>query len=217
MEDVKSGRIHGIVVKDFSYLGRNHIEVGNYIEKIFPLLVIRFIAINNHFDSADYIATTPDMDVTFVNLMYDYFSEENSIKIKNNLFHKRMRGKYIASFAPYGYKKSPEDHNKIVIEYAKKKGIAKHWKYERKKILEQLHYRPDIKKSYSYRKYCLSKKEVVEVSSKRTICLPQDEWESCENTHDGIISKKRFEWVNSKNFKISEQKTKNIIPWYTVK
>ena len=100
-----------------------------------------------------------------------------------------MRGKYIASFAPYGYKKSPEDHNKIVIEYAKKKGIAKHWKYERKKILEQLHYRPDIKKSYSYRKYCLSKKEVVEVSSKRTICLPQDEWESCENTHDGIIPK----------------------------
>lgn len=226
LEEVKSGKIYGILVKDFSRFGRNHIEVGNYIEKIFPLLDVRFIAVNNHFDSADYMGTTPDMDVAFENLMYDYFSEENSIKIKSDLFHKRMRGKYMATFAPYGYKKSPEDHNRIVIdeeaadvvrlifrlyeecgvkaevakhlnekniatpqEYAKKKGIAKHWKYERKKILEQLHYRPDIKKSYSYRKYCLSKKEVVEASSKRTICLPQDEWESCENTHDGIIPK----------------------------
>ena len=109
LEEVKSGKIYGILVKDFSRFGRNHIEVGNYIEKIFPLLDVRFIAVNNHFDSADYMGTTPDMDVAFENLMYDYFSEENSIKIKSDLFHKRMRGKYMATFAPYGYKKSPED------------------------------------------------------------------------------------------------------------
>ena len=116
LEDVKSGKVYGIVVKDFSRFGRNHIEVGNYIERIFPLLDIRFIAVGNSFDSKDYVGTTPDMDVAFENLMYDYFSEENSIKIKNDLMGRRMRGNYLATFAVFGYKKSPADHNRIMID-----------------------------------------------------------------------------------------------------
>ena len=116
LEDVKSGKVHGIVVKDFSRFGRNHIEVGNYIEKIFPLLDIRFIAVNNSFDSKDYVGITPDMDVAFENLMYDYFSEENSVKIKNDLMGRRMRGNYLATFAAFGYKKSPSDHNRIIVD-----------------------------------------------------------------------------------------------------
>lgn len=249
LEDVKSGKIYGIAVKDFSRFGRNHIEVGNYIEKIFPLLDIRFIAVNNHFDSADYLGTTPDMDVAFENLMYDYFSEENSIKIKNDLFHKRMRGKYMATFAPYGYKKSPKDHNKILIdeeaatvvklifnlyeecgvkaevarylnekhiatpqEYAKRKGIAKHWKYEQEKkfwngsIIGRILKNPIYIGNTVFRK-----KEVVEVGSKRTRCLPQDEWKTCENTHEGIIQKKQFEWVNSEEFKAGNRAVRNKI------
>lgn len=244
LEEVKSGKIYGIVVKDFSRFGRNHIEVGNYIEKIFPLLDIRFIAVNNHFDSADYMGTTPDMDVAFENLMYDYFSEENSIKIKSDLFHKRMRGKYMATFAPYGYKKSPEDHNKIVIdeeaadvvrlifniyeecgtkaevarhlnekhiptpqEYAKENGIAEHWKYEQEKKFWNGSIIGRILKNPIYiGNTVFHKKEVVEVGSKRTRCLPQDEWKTCEDTHEGIISKKQFEWVNSKDFKSDAKK-----------
>ena len=69
LEDVRSGKVFGIIVKDFSRFGRNHIEVGNYIEKIFPLLDVRFIAVNNSFDSKDYLGTTPDMDVAFENLI----------------------------------------------------------------------------------------------------------------------------------------------------
>ena len=114
LEDVRAGEVYGIAVKDLSRFGRNHIEVGNYIERSFPLLGVRFIAVNNHFDSASYWGTTPDMDVSFENLMYDYFSEENAIKIRNDLLCKRMRGKYMAVFAPYGYKKSEEDHNRLV-------------------------------------------------------------------------------------------------------
>lgn len=116
LEDVKAGKVSGIIVKDFSRFGRNHIEVGDYIEKIFPLLDIRFIAVNNHFDSSDYNGTTPDMDVSFQNLMYDYFSEENSIKIKNDLFKRRMRGNFMAAFAPFGYVKSPQNHNQLLID-----------------------------------------------------------------------------------------------------
>lgn len=88
-QDIYSGKVNMVIVKDFSRFGRNHIEVGNYIEKIFPLLDVRFIAVNNSFDSKDYKGTTPDMDVVFENLMYDYFSEENSVKIRNDLMGRR--------------------------------------------------------------------------------------------------------------------------------
>jgi len=116
LADVKAGGVYGIIVKDFSRFGRNYIEAGNYIEKIFPLLDIRFIAVNNGYDSEDYIGTAPDMDTAFENLMYDYFSEENSVKIKNDLMDRRMRGNYMADFAAFGYKKCPSDHNRIMID-----------------------------------------------------------------------------------------------------
>lgn len=238
LEDVKSGRVYGIAVKDLSRFGRNHIEVGNYIEKIFSLLDVRFIAVNNHFDSADYLGTTPDMDVSFQNLMYDYFSEENSIKIKNDLFNKRIRGKYMATFAPYGYKKSEKDHNRLLPdedaaevvrlifelyagcgikaevarylndksiptpqEYAKRKGIAKHWKYEKEKKFWSGSIVGRILRNPVYiGNTVFHKKEVDEVGSRRTKCLPKDEWKVCENTHEAIISKELFERVNSGDF-----------------
>lgn len=116
LEDVRTGKVYGILVKDFSRFGRNLIEVGDYIEKIFPLLDVRFIAVNNHFDSADYDGTTPDMDVSFQNLMYDYSSAENSVKIKGDLFNRRKSGNFLASFAPLGYMKSPQNHNQLIID-----------------------------------------------------------------------------------------------------
>ena len=238
LEDVKSGRVYGIIVKDFSRFGRNHIEVGNYIEKIFPLLDIRFIAVNNSFDSKDYIGTTPDMDVAFENLMYDYFSEENSVKIKNDLMGRRMRGNYLATFAAFGYKKSSSDHNRIVIDeeaaaivhmvfekyaeygvkaevarylnnqgiptpqvYAMKKGYDYQWKYRGEKKLWNGSIIGRILRNELYiGNTVFHKKETVEVGSRKTKCLPKDEWKVCEGTHEPIISKELFELVNSKDF-----------------
>lgn len=238
LEDVKSGRVYGIIVKDFSRFGRNHIEVGNYIEKIFPLLDIRFIAVNNSFDSKDYIGTTPDMDVAFENLMYDYFSEENSVKIKNDLMGRRMRGNYLATFAAFGYKKSSSDHNRIIIDeeaaaivhmvfekyaeygvkaevarylnnqgiptpqvYAMKKGCDYQWKYRGEKKLWNGSIIGRILRNELYiGNTVFHKKETVEVGSRKTKCLPKDEWKVCEGTHEPIISKELFELVNSKDF-----------------
>lgn len=239
LEDVKSGKVHGIVVKDFSRFGRNHIEVGNYIEKIFPLLDIRFIAVNNSFDSKDYIGTTPDMDVAFENLMYDYFSEENSVKIKNDLMGRRMRGNYLATFAAFGYKKSPSDHNRIIVNeeaaaivriifekyaeygvktevarylnrqgiptpqiYAMKNGCSYQWKYhEEKKLWNGSIVGRILKNELYVGNTVFHKKETAEVGSRRTKCLPKEEWKVCEGTHEPIISKELFELVNNKDFK----------------
>lgn len=239
LEDVKSGKVHGIVVKDFSRFGRNHIEVGNYIEKIFPLLDIRFIAVNNSFDSKDYVGITPDMDVAFENLMYDYFSEENSVKIKNDLMGRRIRGNYLATFAAFGYKKSPSDHNRIIVDeeaaaivriifekyaeygvktevarylnrqgiptpqvYAMKNGCSYQWKYhEEKKLWNGSIIGRILKNELYVGNSVFHKKETAEVGSRRTKCLPKEEWKVCEGTHEPIISKELFELVNNKDFK----------------
>ena len=236
LADVKTGKVSGIAVKDFSRFGRNHVEVGNYIEKIFPLLDIRFIAVGNSFDSKDYVGTTPDMDVAFENLMYDYFSEENSVKIKNDLMGRRMRGNYMATFAVFGYKKSPTDHNRIMIDeeaaaivrmifekyahcgvkaevartlnqqgiptpqaYAAKSGSTYKWKYrEGKKLWNSSIIGRVLKNELYVGNTVFHKKETVEVGSRKTKCLPKDEWKVCEDTHEPIISKELFALVNSK-------------------
>lgn len=250
LEDVKKGQVAGILVKDFSRFGRNHIEVGNLIEKIFPLLDVRFIAVNNHFDSIDYLGTTPDMDVAFENLMYDYFSEENSIKIRNDLLQRRMRGKYMATFAAYGYQKAEEDHNRLIVdeeaaetvrlifqlyvrsgvkadvarylnerniptpqEYAKKKGVAQHWKYENgrgafqgKKLWNGSIIGRILRNPIYVGNTVFHKKEVTEVGARRTKCLPESEWKTCESTHAAIVSKELFEQVQRMEMELKEKK-----------
>lgn len=116
LQDIRDEKIIGVIVKDFSRFARDHIELGDYIEKIFPLLDIRFISVNNAYDSNQYIGTSPDMDIAFENLIYDYYSEENSVKIKNDLFKQRSRGSYMATFAPFGYQKSAGDKHKLVVD-----------------------------------------------------------------------------------------------------
>lgn len=83
LQDIRERKIAMIVVKDFSRLARDHIVMGDFIDKIFPFMQIRFIAINDHYDSNNYIDRVPDLDVPFKNLIYDYYSEECSVKIKN--------------------------------------------------------------------------------------------------------------------------------------
>ncbi len=117
LSDVRNNRIHCIMVKDFSRFGRDYVEVGNYIEKVFPFMGIRFIAVNNHFDSITMKAgEVPDMDFSFQNLIYDYYSVENSIKTKKVQEKRRQEGKYMSVYAPYGYLKDPQDNNHLIID-----------------------------------------------------------------------------------------------------
>lgn len=118
-KNVKQGIVKVIIVKDLSRFGRNYLEVGDYIEKIFPALEVRFIAINNGFDSNDYLGTTPGIDTNFLNLVNDYYSEENAYKLRKDFWRKRQRGEFIAALAPLGYEKSINNHNRLVMdEYA---------------------------------------------------------------------------------------------------
>lgn len=114
--DIKAGKINCIVVKDLSRFGRDHLEVGEYIEKIFPFLGVRFIAINDHYDSLHRNPESDELIVPFKNLMNEAYCRDISIKTRSHLDIKRRHGDFIGAFAVYGYKKDPENHNRLLID-----------------------------------------------------------------------------------------------------
>ena len=92
-----------VYVKDMSRFGRNYIETGCYIEQVFPLIGIRFISINDSFDSSEYIGNTPGLEMAFKNVIYDYYSKDLSAKVKSIKKIQQKRGDFVAAKPPYGY------------------------------------------------------------------------------------------------------------------
>lgn len=116
LEKIKKGDINCVIVKDFSRFGRSYIELGDYLERIFPFLGVRFISINDHYDSQDYKGTTGGLDVVMKNIVYDYYSKDLSVKIKTAKYQKMKQGKYIGGHVPYGLAKNPNDKHKLVTD-----------------------------------------------------------------------------------------------------
>lgn len=112
LQDIRDGKVNCVIVKDLSRFGRNHIETGKYIEKIFPCLGVRFIAINDHYDSINR-GQQDNIIIPFKNLINDAYCRDISIKTRTNLEVKRKKGDFVGSFAPYGYRKSSIDKNKL--------------------------------------------------------------------------------------------------------
>ena len=115
LEDVKKGIIDCIIVKDLSRFGRNYIEVGRYLEKLFPMLGVRFIAVNDNYDSLN-VDTAHDIVMPFKNLINDSYCRDLSVKIRSHLAIKRKNGEFIGAFACYGYLKDSENKNHLVID-----------------------------------------------------------------------------------------------------
>ncbi len=115
MEDVKSGKINCIVVKDLSRLGRNYIETGNYIENVFPFLSVRFVSVTDGFDTTNGDGMEA-MVVSFKNLVNDVYAKDISRKIISAFRTKQRNGEFIGMVAPYGYLKSGENKNRFVVD-----------------------------------------------------------------------------------------------------
>lgn len=103
IEDAKTGKIDTIIVKDFSRFGRDYIGVGDYLEQIFPILGIRFISLNNNYDSNDYFGKTMGMDMAIHNLVNNLYSKDISKKIKSALRVKWKNGQWTGGKPPFGY------------------------------------------------------------------------------------------------------------------
>lgn len=119
MEDVKEGRTNCIIVKDLSRFGRNYLDAGEYIEKIFPFLGVRFIAVNDNYDSLGEKSASDDLVIPFKNLINEAYCRDISVKVRTQLEIKRKSGQYIGAFAVYGYMKDETDKNRLIVdEYA---------------------------------------------------------------------------------------------------
>lgn len=115
MGDIKKGKVDCIIVKDLSRFGRNYIEAGEYLEEIFPLLGIRFIAVNDCYDSE--ASKAGDFwELHLRNLVNDIYARDISHKICPVLRAKQERGEFIGSWAAYGYLKSEKDKHKLAVD-----------------------------------------------------------------------------------------------------
>lgn len=113
---IKNGQISCIVVKDFSRFSRDQFVLGEYIEKILPFMQIRFISVSDDYDSDRNVGGIAEIDTAFKAILNDSYSEDISEKVKTSLDARRASGKYIATFAIYGYRKSKEDKHVIEID-----------------------------------------------------------------------------------------------------
>jgi len=116
LQDIKEKKINCVVVKDLSRVGRNYLKVGEYVQEIFPEQGIRFISVNDGYDSINSVAMDDDIIIPFKNLLNDAYSRDISVKIRSNLDAKRKNGEYTGSFTTFGYVKSELDKNSIVVD-----------------------------------------------------------------------------------------------------
>lgn len=104
MEDIKNGVINCIIIRDLSRLGRNYIEMGQLIDKVFPFMGVRFISINDNLDTLNGLEDKKSFEMEIKNLVNDLYSKDISKKVMAYNIHQASQGYYIGTSAPYGYR-----------------------------------------------------------------------------------------------------------------
>ncbi len=125
LKQVKQRKISCILVKDMSRFARDYIELGDYLNQIFPFMGVRFIAVNDHYDSREHEGSTTPLDTAFQTLLYDLYSKDISVKVKTSFQNKCANGEYVFGQVPFGYAKSETEKN-VVIVNEKEAEIVRH-------------------------------------------------------------------------------------------
>lgn len=115
LADAEAGKIDCIVVKDLSRLGRNAIDSGYYIEKYFPLHHIRFIAVNDQYDSEDAENSGNHIIVPLKNIINEAYAADISRKVRSQAHQAMQDGEFIGARPPFGYKKDPDNCHKLLV------------------------------------------------------------------------------------------------------
>lgn len=115
MSDIMAGKVNYVIVKDLSRLGREYIETGRYLRRIFPTCGVRFISVNDNIDTANE-HNGDDLNISMKNLLNDTYCRDISVKTRSALLTKRRNGDYVGACPIYGYRKDPDNHNRLVID-----------------------------------------------------------------------------------------------------
>lgn len=249
IEDINNKKINCVIVKDLSRLGRDHVMTGYYIETFFPENNIRFISILESYDSFKNQASNDSS--TFIIACNDYYSKQNSIKIRNVLNEKRKNGKFVGSLPCFGYMRDPLDKGHLIpnpetapivknifkwradgigpTEIANrlnKSNIVTPSGYKKTNYSSRLIDRDNwnistVKKILCNRIYTgdlvQHTQTKVNYKSKKKITLDEKLWIIVENTHEALVDKETFEYVNNlrkrntRNYEIKTNREKRLL------
>lgn len=113
MKDAEAGKLDCIVVKDLSRFGRSYLETGNYLERVFPSMGVRFVAVADQFDTQTAQRTGYGYEIPLKNLINELYSRELSKKVSLALARRQQQGEFIGAWAPYGYRKCADHPHRI--------------------------------------------------------------------------------------------------------
>ena len=249
LNDIKNKKINCVVVKDLSRLGRDHVMTGYYMESFFPENNIRFISILEAYDSFKNQASNDSS--TFIMACNDYYSKQNSIKIRNVLNEKRKNGKFVGSLPCFGYMRDPLDKGHLIPNPDTAPIVKKIFKwradgigpteiatklndmnvptpagYKKTNYSSRLIDRDSwnistVKKILSNRIYTgdmvQHTQTKVNYKSKKKITLDESLWVIVEDTHEPLVDKETFKYVNSlgkrktRNYNLKTERQKRIL------
>ena len=249
LEDINNKKINCVIVKDLSRLGRDHVMTGYYIETFFPENNIRFISILESFDSFKNQASNDSS--TFIIACNDYYSKQNSIKIRNVLNEKRKSGKFVGSLPSFGYMRDPKDKGHLIPNPETAPIVKKIFKWRADGIgpteianrLNKAHIvTPSGYKKTNYSSRLIDRdnwnistvKKIlinriytgdlvqhtqtkVNYKSKKKITLDEKLWIVVENTHEPLVDKDTFDYVNNlrkrntRNYEIKTNREKRLL------
>ena len=150
LELARENKVQCIVVKDFSRFARNYIEMGTYLEQIFPFLGVRFISISDRYDSKDYKGKSSDIEVQFKGLIADFYVKDQSVKVKSAVSTRREQGEYCCGSAPYGYRINPENKKELVIVEDEAEVIRRVFELTKSKSVKYDYIHGEIRKNSTF-------------------------------------------------------------------
>ncbi len=219
MEDAKTGKVNCIIVKDLSRLGRNYIEAGNYLEKVFPFMGVRFIAISDGYDSENLKPEDTGLLLPLKNIINASYAKDLSQKISSARHVQRGRGEFTGSVVPFGYKKDQQRKGRFVVNEDEAAVVRQIFRLfgeggsysEIARELNRLRIPSPQGKLWRYQ----SIRGIIanEVYLGRMIqgkrCNREPDVVTVENTHDAIITEDLFEKVKRQKDKISFHRKKS--------
>ena len=223
IDDIKNQKIDTVITKDSSRLGRNISWVTFYIEEFFPSYQVRYIAVDDNYDSKN--SSIDSEMLTFKSFFNDYYCKDISRKIKSSLRIKKIEGKFTGWKAPYGYQRKKSDYHQLEIDYEVLSIVQRIFKLAKEdntpsgiaRILNSENIpSPSVYAKIKYSKWSSKtikdilenptyignvtqgKRKKINHKVKRSITLPKQEWIIKENTHPAIIDKDTFLEVQKK-------------------
>ena len=238
LELVQRGRIDCIIVKDLSRFGRTIIESGYYIERVFPLYRVRFIAVSDAFDSDAHEGGTGGLEVAFKLLVNEQYSRDLSQKIKSAKRARALRGEFVTKNCAFGFKKvggrlkidepaaktvrlifelykGSHSLSEIAARLCKDKRPTPG---EHKKriaapscLWSASHLRPILRDEQYIGTYVAGKTKIVEVGNKKPVPVEESEWIRIPDHHPAIVDKAVFEAVRERIGRKSKPKRKRKV------